>query len=82
MNVIIEFIEKYSRLSDMKAGDTAVSKDRKDFYVCGYHYDTLKKKNVEVILNVNSLFDQYTDNRDLSAYVKILKKDDKFMCSI
>ena len=51
----VEFIEKYSKLSDMKAGDTATSKDRESFFACGYHYDRLKKQNVLVIFDLNNL---------------------------
>ncbi len=77
----VQFIEKYEMLSDMKEGDTATSKDRTNFFVCGYHYDTLKKKNVRVILDLNNLFDQYTENRDMSQPIKILKRGDNFVCS-
>ena len=76
----IEFIEKYVKLSDMKPGDTATSKDRNSFFVCGHHYDSLKRQNVPVILDLNNLHDQYTDNRDLSEPIKILKSGDQFVC--
>ena len=76
----IEFLEKYSKLSDMKAGDTATSKDRESFFACGYHYDTLKKQNVLVIFDLNNLYDQYTERRNLDQPVKILKSGDKFIC--
>ena len=75
------FVEKYSKLSDMKAGDVATSKDRELFYVCGYHYDKLKKANVPVVLEMNNLDDQYTDKRDMSKQVRILRPGDKFMCA-
>lgn len=77
----VEFIEKYDKLSDMGEGDTATSKDRKSFFVCGHHYDTLKKQNVRVILDLNNLFDQYTEKRDMNQPVKILKSGDKFLCA-
>lgn len=77
----VEFIEKYVKLSDMKEGDTATSKDRSSFFVCGYHYDTLKKQNVRIILDLNNLHDQYTEKRDMNQPVKILKSGDKFVCS-
>ncbi len=76
----IEFIEKYDQLSDMKEGDTATSKDRTKFFVCGHHYDTLRKMNVKVILDLNNLFDQYTDKRSMSQPVKILGRGDRFIC--
>lgn len=75
-----EFVEKYDKLSDMKAGQSAVSKDREKFFVCGYVYDTLKKQNVATILEVNNLRDQYSENRDMTQPVKILKSGDKFVC--
>jgi len=77
----VEFIEKYTKLSDMVPGDTATSKDRTKFFVCGHHYDTLKNKNVLIILDLNNLYDQYSENRDMDQPVKILKAGDKFACS-
>jgi len=76
----IEFIEKYVKLSDMKAGDIATSKDRNSFFVCGYHYDNLKQQNVKVILDINNLYNQYTDGEDLTQPIKILKSGDQFIC--
>ncbi|GEM_PF-6873305 len=76
----VEFIEKYEKLSDMKPGDTATSKDRKSFFVCGLQYDTLKKQNVKVILDLNNLCDQYTERRNMNQPVQILKSGDKFLC--
>ena len=76
----VEFVEKYVSLGDMEIGDTATSKDRNEFYVCGYHYDSLKKQNVKVIMNLNKLNDQYTDNRNLDTPVKILESGDLFKC--
>jgi len=77
----IEFIEKYVKLSDMKAGDTATSKDRESFFVCGYHYNFIAKQNELVIFDLNNLSDQYTENRNLDQPVKILKPGDKFICN-
>lgn len=76
----VEFIEKYDKLSDMREGDVATSKDRTSFFVCGYHYDTLKKQNVRIILDLNGLFNQYTENRDMNQPIKILKGGDGFVC--
>lgn len=73
------FSEKYQKLSEMKPGDAAVSKDRSKFFVCGYHYDTLKKKNVSVILEMNHLYDQYSENRDMDQPVKFLTSGDRFL---
>ena len=77
----VNFIESYVKLSEMRAGHTATSKDRTSFFVCGYHYDTLKKQNVLVTLDLNNLLDQYTENRNLDQPVKILQTGDKFICS-
>lgn len=74
-----QFIEKYAKLSDMKPGDVAVSKDRTKFFVCGLHHDKLMKKNIPVILDVNELYNQYTDKRDMNHPVRILVKGDKFV---
>ncbi|PCJ11107.1 MAG: hypothetical protein COB04_19580 [Gammaproteobacteria bacterium] len=76
----VEFIEKYQKLSEMKEGDTATSKNRASFFVCGYHYDTIKNENVKVILDLNFLHDQYSEKRDMSQLVKILQSGDKFVC--
>lgn len=76
----VNFIEKYDKLSDMTVGDTATSKDRKNFFVCGYHYDILKKQNVRVIMDLNHLHDQYSEDRDMNQPVKILKGGDQFVC--
>jgi hypothetical protein len=78
----VTFIERYVKLSDMKAGDTATSADRKSFFVCGHHYDKLQKQNVKIILDVNHLTNQYSEVRDMNQPVKILKEGDKFSCSI
>jgi uncharacterized Fe-S cluster-containing MiaB family protein len=77
-----EFIESYNQLSDLKPGDVAVSKDRERCFVCGYHIDAESGLNVEVILEVNHLYNQYTDKRDNSQPVKILGTGDKFIFSI
>ena len=77
----VVFHEKYVKLSDMKAGDVATSKDRAKFFVCGYHYCLFKKANIKVIHDVNNLHDQYTEKRDLTQPVKILKAGDNFTCS-
>jgi len=76
-----EFIEKYVKLSEMKAGDTAISKDRERFFVCGHHYNFLKKGNELSILELNDLSDQYSDKRDMSQPVLILKRGDQFVCT-
>lgn len=76
----VEFIEKYVKLSDMKPGDTATSKDRESFFACGHYYDALKKQNVKIILDLNHLTDQYTEKRDMNQPIKILKAGDKFVC--
>lgn len=76
-----EFIEKYDKLSDMKPGDVAVSKDRTKFFVCGWHRDKLMDKGVPAILDVNNLHDQYSDKRDMSQPIKILDRGDRFVFS-
>ena len=78
----VQFVEKYNKLSDIEEGQTAVSKDRKEFFVCGHHYCTTLKLNKKVILNVNRLFNQYTEDIDLDQPVKILKHGDKFVCEV
>lgn len=78
--MIVEFVEKYVPLSAMEAGDTATSKDRTSFFICGYYYDPVLKNNVKVIHDVNDLTNQYTEKRDLSQPIKILKGGDKFIC--
>jgi hypothetical protein len=77
----VDFIEKYDKLSDMKEGDTATSQDRKSFFVCGHHYDKLKKQNARIILDLNNLYDQYTEKRDMNQPIKILESGDRFVCS-
>jgi hypothetical protein len=68
-----QFDESYSKLSDMKPGDVAVSKDRDHFYICGYDQDQEK-----VTLEINNLSNQYLDKTDTSQPVKILKQGDRF----
>ena len=77
----IEFVEKYTKLADLKPGYTATSKDRTKFFVCGWHYDTILKKNVKIILDLNDLSNQYSENRDMNQPVKVLQSGDKFVCS-
>jgi len=76
----VVFQEQYNRLSDMVAGDCAVSADRSKFFVCGYHVDALEKTCVLTILDVRNLRDQYVEKRDMSQPVKILKSGDEFTC--
>lgn len=76
----IKFTEKYEKLSDMKPGDTATSKDRSKFFVCGLHFDTDQQTNLQVILDLNDLGNQYSEKRDMGQPVKILKSGDKFIC--
>ena len=78
----VTFVEKYKKLSDMEEGEVAVFKDRKEFFVCGHHYCKTLKANKKIILNVNKLWDQYTENIDLDQPVKILKSGDKFICNV
>lgn len=73
-----QFIEKYQTLEDMKPGDVAVSKDRKKVYICAYHYNFLKKDNERTIIDINNLYEQYTDHRTMTEPVKFLKIGDKF----
>jgi len=77
----VEFIEKYKRLSDLKPGECATSKDRERFFVCAYYYCNIKKVNIPVIVDLNYLNDQYTEKRDMSQPIKILDSGDKFICS-
>ena len=77
-----EFIESYNMLSDLKPGDVAVSKDREKCFVCGSRRDEDSGMNVSVILEINSLYNQYPEKRDMSQPVKILGKGDKFNFSI
>lgn len=76
----VTFSEKYNKLSDMKPGSVAVSKDRTKFFVCGYHHDTYNKCNVRVVLELNNLTDQYTDRIDRDQPIKILEQGDRFLC--
>jgi hypothetical protein len=80
MNITLN--EKYVRLSSIQVGETATSKDRESFFVCGLYYDELEKNNVKVIIDMNNLCNQYSDARDTDQLVKILKSGDRFTCSI
>jgi len=76
------FVEKYTKLRDIKEGQVAVSKGRGEFFVCGHHYCLDSKENKKVILNVNHLWNQYTEQMDLDQLVKILERGDKFVCEV
>lgn len=78
----VTFVEKYTKLGDIEEGEVAVSKDRRNFFVCGYHYCATLKLNRKIILNVNDLSNQYSEDIDLEQPVKILKAGDKFVCEI
>lgn len=77
-----EFKEAYNKLSDMKPGDIAVSKDRETFFVCGWRHSANLNDNVSVILEVNQINNQYPDKRDMSQPVRILQYGDKFVCEV
>lgn len=70
------FIEEYQKLSDMKPGDMAVSKNRESFFVCGNYFTT---ENLPVIFDLNDLANQYTDKRDMDQPIKILTHGDRFV---
>lgn len=76
----VEFFENYCKLSELKPGDTAVSKDRTKFFVCGYFFDRNTNANKPAILDMNDLSNQYTDSRDMSQPVHKPKSGDKFVC--
>ncbi|PHS13429.1 MAG: hypothetical protein COA78_06745 [Blastopirellula sp.] len=75
-----ELIEKYIKLSDLKVGQIAVSRDRKNIFLCAYEYKA--GKNYSVIVELNNLGDQYTDNRDMSQPVRVLASGDRFVIDI
>lgn len=77
----IEFVEKYKKLSDLQPGQCATSKDRKSFFVCGYYHCSFMKKNIPVIHDLNALYHQYPEKRDMNQPIKILGSGDKFICS-
>ena len=78
----VQFVEKYKKLSDMEEGQVAVSKNREEFFVCGHHYCKTLKLNKKIILNVNKLWNQYTEKIDMDQPVKILTSGDKFVCQV
>jgi len=79
----VKFIEKYTKLGDIKEGQVAVSKDRKEFFVCCYYWCATLKLNKKIIINLNYLSNnQYTETLDLEQLVKILKRGDKFVCEV
>lgn len=73
-----QYIECYDKLSSMKPGDIAVSRDRESIFICGHHYNKLKKDDEKVILNLNKLYDQYSDSWNLDQPIRKLKKGDVF----
>lgn len=80
-----EFIEKYIALEEMQPGDVAVSKDRKSVYVCGRFAATFLDGEkgypavYNVVLDLNNLYDQYIDQRDVKKQVKLLKSGDRIL---
>ena len=78
----VQFVEKYKKLSDMEEGQVAVSKNREEFFVCGHHYCKTLKLNKKIILNVNKLWNQYTEKIYIYQPVKILTSGDKFVCQV
>lgn len=82
MKMNVQFVEKYKKLSELEEGQVAVSKNREEFFVCGRHYCKDRMANRKIILNVNKLWDHYTENIDMDQPVKILKSGDKFVCEV
>lgn len=77
-----EFIESYSMLKDMKPGDMAISKDRSQFFVCGYGKNFPEPAPggcYQAIFDLNNLRDQYVDKLDTNQPVKILQQGDRFV---
>jgi len=76
----VEFKESYTKLSDMKPGDCAVSKDRKKFFVCGFNWDEVSQQKYVVILEMGNLEDYNIADRDEDQPVTFLKPGDRFEC--
>lgn len=73
-----ELVEKYDKLKDLESGDIAVSKDRKDIFICGYAIFGSAKPQ-RVVLKLNDLKDQHPDKWDVHQDVKKLIEGDKFI---
>ena len=77
-----EFIEKYGRLSEMRSGDMAISKDRSQVFVCGTWSPDKDKGNQLVVLDLKRLSYQYSYDRDMTQLVKILQRGDQIVITV
>jgi len=77
-----EFIEKYDRLSQMRAGDIAISKDRSQVFVCGAWSPDKKEGNQLVVLDLKRLSYQYSYDRDMTQLVRKLQKGDQIVLTV
>jgi hypothetical protein len=69
-------------LSEMKIGQIARGLDDKSIFVCGYYRDNENKENRICILDMLKMDDQYTDNRNESQRVILLKPTDKVLLTV
>jgi len=72
----VEILEHTIPLSEMKPGQCAVSRDRKQLFACGYAH--INGENHAVVFELNKLDNQYTDKRDKHIRVIPLRVGDKF----
>lgn len=72
----VNFIEEYIELSEIREGQSAVSKDRESFFVCGYRYDSSRRARVKTILDLNNLLS--AEDINMNQQVRILKAGDQF----
>lgn len=82
-----EFIEKYDRLFDMSVGDIAVSSDRESIFICAHGTPIEKDKDgkrysVKVIVDLNSLFEQYLGDHFGTVKIKKLERGDQFVLTV
>lgn len=77
------YIESYDKLSELKPGQLAVSKDRESLYLCTWAPAKGDiKDSYLAIIDLNNPTDQYIYNLNLEQPVKILSRGDKFVMTV
>lgn len=68
----VRFIERVIKLSDMKPGQFAVSRNRQTVFACGNVWNKTAQRNEQVIMNLTDLSSQYSDKTDMGQAVTLI----------
>lgn len=77
-----EYQERYNKLSELRPGQIAVSKDRKSIFLCGRGKTASGWNSDLTVLDLNSMETEHAGQFDMDQPVRKLKKGDKFTITV